>query len=115
MSWPNNVASALVVIGAIVIAAGGAAGFAILVQIFRQGGLRLVGPSIIQGRWRMIRPWLLFGAVIGLLSGIGIVVLSRDRTLPAAGQSTIQQTVPVPPDNVKPQPTERLTRPRDGG
>ncbi|HUP80296.1 MAG TPA: hypothetical protein VM260_17205 [Pirellula sp.] len=80
MSWQNNVASMLIVIGAIVIAAGGAAAFAIITQIVRQGGWRLAEPSIIQGRWQMVRPWLLVGAVIGLLLGIAIVFLNRDQT-----------------------------------
>ena len=105
MSWPNNVASVLVVIGAIVIAAGGAAGFAILVQIVRQGGWRLAEPSIIKGRWQMVRPWLLVGAATGLLLGITIVLLrSMEETPPAA-----------PKDVIISPPSEVRTRPRDDG
>lgn len=102
MSWPNNVALALVVMGAIVIVAGGAAAFAIIIQIVRQGGWRLAEPSIIKGRWQMVRPWLLVGAVIGLLSGIAIVFLSRDQSPPAASKGAIS----LPTPEIKPRPRE---------
>ncbi len=104
MSWPNNVALVLVVMGAIVIAAGGASGFAILVQIVRQGGWRLAEQSVIKSRWQMVRPWLLVGGVIGLLFGIAIVFLSRDQFPPAASK-----------DVISPPPPKIKSEPRDGG
>lgn len=105
MSWPNHVALVLVVMGAVVIAAGGAAGFAILVQIVRQGGWRLAEPSIIKGRWQMVRLWLLVGAVIGLFLGIAIVFLSTDHSTAAAPNNAISPPArsQTRPDNVPSQ------------
>ncbi len=68
MSWPKTVETALVIIFAIVAVAGCAAAFAIFVQIVRQGGWKLAEPSVIESRWRMVRLWMLVGAVIGLLT-----------------------------------------------
>ncbi len=61
MSWSDNVVSVLVIMVAIVAVAGGAAAFAILVQIFRQGGWKLAEPSVRKARWQMVRPCLLVG------------------------------------------------------
>ena len=103
MSWSNNMALVLVVIVAIVAVAGGAAGFAILMQIFRQGSWKLAEPSIIQGRWQIIRPWLLIGGVIGLLLGIAFVSLnSGDQAPPASPKEAITS----PPAEIKSRPRE---------
>jgi hypothetical protein len=84
MSWPKIVETALVIIVAIFAVAGSAAAFAILVQIVRQGGLKLVERSVRVSRWRMVRLWLFVGAVIGLLTGIAIVFLNRMEQTPRA-------------------------------
>ena len=105
MSWSDNVASVLVIIAAVIAVAGGAAGFAILMQIVRQGSWRLAEPSVMQGRWKMIRPWLLVGGVIGQLLGIAIVVLRSIDQAPSA----------APKEVIISPPTEIKSRPRDGG
>jgi len=101
MNWSNNVATALVVTAVIVSFAGGAAGFAILIQIVRQGGWKLAERSIIKARWQMIRPWLFVGAGVGLLFGIGIVLLYRIEPTPAA----------APQDAIASPLTETKSRP----
>lgn len=105
MSWSHNVASVLIIVVAIVALSGGAAGFAILMQIVRQGGWKLAEPSVIQGRWKMIRLWLLVGVVIGLLLGITIVVLRSIDQVPTA----------APKDVITSPTAEIKSRPRDGG
>lgn len=106
MSWSDNVVSVLVIMVAIVAVAGGAAAFAISVQIFGQGGWKLAEPSVRKARWQMVRPWLLVGAVIGLLSsGIAFVFLNRME----------EPTHAAPKDVITSPPTEIKSRPRDSG
>lgn len=104
MSWSNNVTLVLVIIVSIVAVAGIAASLAIFVQIIRQGGWKLAEPSVIKGRWQMVRPWMLAGAVLGLLFGIAIV-LNRMEPSPVA----------EPKDVIISPPTEIKSRPREGG
>lgn len=103
MSWSNNVVSVLVIMVAVVAVAGGAAAFA---MIFRQGGWKLAEPSVRKARWQMVRPWLLVGMVIGLLSsGIAFVFLNRME----------EPTHAAPKEVITSPPTEIKSRPRDGG
>jgi phosphate/sulfate permease len=105
MSWSNNAATVLVIMAVVVSFAGGAAGVAILIQIFRQGGWKLAERSVRQSRWRMVRPWLLVGGGIGLLCGFAIVVLRR-----------IEPTAPAAPTDVISAPTTEVKpRSREGG
>lgn len=102
MNWSNIVASTLIVFAALVAFAGIEASIAILLQIIRQGGWKLAEPSVIKNRWRMIRPWMLAGAVLGLLVGMAIVWLERD-----------QQPGPAAPPDIKTSPPMIQSKPRD--
>ena len=95
MSWSNNVAAVLVNIVAIFAVAVVAASLAMLVQIIRQGGWKLAEPAIRKARWRMVRPWMLVGAVIGLLFGVAIVFLNRMEETPPPNQR--MSSPPRPP------------------
>jgi hypothetical protein len=104
MNWSTNIASGLIVLVAIIAMVGIAASVAIFVQIIRQGGWRLAEPAVIKDRWRMIRPWMLAGAVLGLLLGIAIVCISGfDETQ----SDTATESIVAPAIEVK-------SRPRDG-
>lgn len=105
MNWSQNAAFVLIIIAFIVAVASVAASIAVWVQIIRQGGWKLAEPSVIQGRWRMLRPWLLVGAGVGLLfSFVIFVLLGIDQTPPALANDVI----------ISP-PIEMKSRPRDGG
>lgn len=106
MSWSDKLASMLFIIVAIVAVAGGAAAIAILVQIFRRGGWKLAEPSVRSARWQMVRPWLLAGAVIGLLSGIAIVYYTgwKSPRLPLQRMSSPQRP---PKSNLDPVTADR--------
>lgn len=118
MSWPITVLYALAAVGAV----GFCLMMAAFVMIAVQGGWqKAIQQPIAQGRWPLPRRVLMVGASLGLFSLISLTVLrmipveTPSNAQPATGQSTIHQTDPVPSDNVKSQPTERLTRPRNGG
>lgn len=104
MNWSNTASSVLIVLASLVMFAGIAASVAIFLQIIRQGGWKIAEPSVIKSRWQMVRPWMLVGAVLGLLTGIALVALNRDdETAP-----TVQRDVVSPP-------VETRTMPREGG
>lgn len=104
MNWSNTVASTLIVLAALMIFAGIAASIAILLQIIRQGGWKLAEPAVIKSRCRMVQPWMLAGAVLGLLVWIAIVRLERD-----------QQHGPAAPPDIKTSPPMIKSQPRDAG
>jgi len=106
MMWSNPIVSVLILLFYLVACAGMAAGFAILWQI-RNNGWKLAEPSVIQSRWRMVRPWMLAGAVIGLLMGIAVVVLQRNQQPPA--HATPEVKTSPPPVKSKPQDGGRIT------
>ena len=89
MNWSNNSAAVVIIIGALAITAGGAAAIAILIQMFRQGGWKLV----------------LFGVGVGLVCGIGVFVLFRVNHPPPA----------APRDVINAAPSEVKSRPRENG
>jgi hypothetical protein len=99
MTWSNTVAIALIFLFYLAAGAGMAAGFAILWQI-RNNGWKLAKPEVIQSRWRMVRPWMLAGAVIGLLMGMAVVVLLQNPQ-PRAPATPEIMTSPPP---IKPKP-----------
>lgn len=103
MSWSNNAATGLLVMAVIVSFAGGAAGLAILIQIFRQGGWKLAERSVRESRWRMVRPWLVVGTGVGLLCGFAMVVLRRIEPTPPTTPSDV---ISAPASDVKSQPRE---------
>lgn len=118
MSWPILILYSLAALGSV--------GFFLMmvafVMIAVQGGWqKAIQQPIADGRWPLPRRLLLAGASLGLFSVLGLTVLRMIpvetplNAPPTAGQSTSHLTDPVPPDNVKSQPTERLTRPRNGG
>uniref|UniRef100_A0A7C2PIH4 Uncharacterized protein n=1 Tax=Schlesneria paludicola TaxID=360056 RepID=A0A7C2PIH4_9PLAN len=100
----NTIVSVLILLFYLVACAGMAAGFAILWQI-RNNGWKLAEPAVIQSRWRMLRPWMLVGAVIGLLMGMAVVVLQHSP-LPSSPATPEAMTSPPPvqskPPGVKP-------------
>jgi hypothetical protein len=104
MNWSNTISSALIVFVVLMSFTGIAAGLAILVQIVHQGGWKLAEPSVIKSRWRMVRPWMLAGAVIGLLVGVGIVFLNFEEA-----------KLPDTPPDMSSSPLPIKSRPRDGG
>lgn len=99
MSWSNNVASVLVIFAVAVVAAS----LAIFVLIIRQGGWKLAEPAIRKARWRMVRPWMLVGAVIGLLFGVAIVFLNRMEETPRAETKDV---ITSPSIEIKSRPRE---------
>ena len=103
MSWSQNAVSVLGIIAVIMSFVGGAAAFAIFVQIIRQRGWKLAEPSVIQGRWQMHRPWLFAGAVIGLLFGIAFVFLNGSDQKPPAEPNDV---IILPPFEIKSQPRD---------
>lgn len=103
MSWSHHVVLVLTIVAAVVCTAGAAAAFAIVAQIVRQGGWKLAEPAVIERRWRMVRPWMVVGAGVGLLFGIVIAALGRnDQTLPVVPEDSIS----VPPIKILPRPRE---------
>lgn len=104
MIWSNTIVTVLVLLFYLVACTGMAAGFAILWQI-RNNGWKLAEPSVIQSRWRMVRPWMLAGAVIGLLMGIAVVVLLSNPQAPAPSAPEVMTSPPSAqskPQGVKP-------------
>jgi hypothetical protein len=104
MNWQNTVESALLIVFVMVAFAGIAASCAIFWQIIRQGGWKLAEPAVIKSRWQMVRPWMLAGAVLGLLFSIAFVLLERDQP----------PLSPAPPDATT-SPDAIKSRPRAGG
>lgn len=104
MIWSNTVVSFLILLFYLVACAGMAAGFAILWQI-RNNGWKLAEPAVIQSRWRMVRPSMLTGAIIGLLMGIAVAVLQLNPQPPSPAPPEVM-TSPPPiqsnPQGVKP-------------
>jgi hypothetical protein len=105
MTWSNTVAIALIFLFYLMVGTGMAAGFAILWQI-RNNGWKLAEPAVIQSRWRMVRLWMLAGAVVGLLMGIAVVVLVQN---PQPGASATPEIMTSPPP-IQPKPRANLMR-----
>ncbi len=106
MNWSNTVATVLIVVVFLISFAGASVGVAILWEIYRKNVWKLAEPAVIKSRWRMVRPWMLGGAVLGLLVGISITLLL----------DLGQEKIPVaPPDITTTTPDEIKPRPRDGG
>lgn len=105
MNWSSTVASVLIVVVTLVMFAGIAASVAIFLQIIRQGGWKLAEPSVIRNNWLMVRPWMLVGAIVGLLSGLAYVLL----------QPTVPSSPAEPREGLVAPPFDVKSRLRDGG